>query len=89
MSPWLSFVEVFCWSLVPAALINGRGWLVAGIMHIAASSFASPSLLSLPIFVHAERADNFVMAVACAAISIVLAFAVTWVLGFDETGTEA
>ena len=32
MSPWLSFVEVFCWSLVPAALINGRGWLVAGIM---------------------------------------------------------
>lgn len=75
--------------LAAVVISNGVTGLVAGIMHIAASSFASPSLLSLPIFVHAERADNFVMAVACAAISIVLAFAVTWVLGFDETGTEA
>lgn len=75
--------------LAAVVISNGITGLVAGIMNIAASSFASPSLLSLPIFVHAERANNFVMAVACAAISIVLAFVVTWVLGFEETGAES
>lgn len=75
--------------LAAVVISNGITGLVAGIMNIAASSFASPSLLSLPIFVHAERANNFVMAVACAAISIVLAFVVTWVLGFEEMGAES
>jgi len=31
MTPWLNFVEIFIWSLVPAALVFGQGWLVAGI----------------------------------------------------------
>lgn len=28
MSPWLSFAEVFLWSLIPAALVANQGWLV-------------------------------------------------------------
>lgn len=63
--------------------------IIAGIMHIEATSFASPSLLALPIFVNAERSSNFVMAVACAAISIVLSFVLTWVLGFEDTKENA
>lgn len=31
MTPWLSFCEIFTWSTVPVALINGQGWFVVGI----------------------------------------------------------
>lgn len=62
--------------------------LIAGILNVSASSFASPSLLALPIFVHAEKANNFMMAVICAAVSVVLTFVVTWVLGFEEPAEE-
>lgn len=69
-----------------AALVisNAITGLIAGIIHVEATSFASPSLLALPIFVNAERSSNFMMAVACAAISFVLAFVLTWVLGFED-----
>lgn len=73
-----------------AALVasNAVTGLVAGIMGVAATSFAGPSLLALPIFVHAEKSSNFVMACICAAISIALSFALTWVLGFQDTAEE-
>ena len=35
MSPWLSFVEIFCWSLVPTMLLAGQGWTVV-IVCVAA-----------------------------------------------------
>ena len=68
-------------ALVASNAITG---LIAGLMHIEATSFASPSLLAVPIFVNAERPSNFMMACVCAAISIVLSFALTWVLGFED-----
>ena len=68
-------------ALIASNAITG---LIAGLMHVEATSFASPSLLALPIFVNANRSSNFVMAVACAAISIVLSFVLTWVLGFKD-----
>ena len=73
-------------ALIASNAITG---LIAGIMHIEATSFASPSLLALPIFVNAERSSNFVMAAACAAISIVLSFVLTWVLGFEDKKENA
>lgn len=70
--------------LAAVCISSGITGLIAGIMHVSASSFASPSLLALPIFVHAEKANNFVMAAVCAAIAIVLTFAVTWIMGFKD-----
>ena len=70
--------------LAAVVISNAITGLIAGIMQVAASSFASPSLLALPIFVHAEKANNFILAVACAVISVVLSFALTWVLGFED-----
>ena len=58
--------------------------LLAGILNVSASSFASPSLLAVPIFVHAEKGSNFAFACVCAAVSIVLTFIVTWVMGFKD-----
>ena len=74
--------------LAAVVISNAVTGLVAGIMQIAASSFASPSVLALPIFVHAERSSNFVMACACAVISVVLAFVLTWVLGFEDPAED-
>ncbi|MDO4174679.1 MAG: PTS transporter subunit EIIC [Eubacteriales bacterium] len=70
--------------LAALCISSGITGLIAGIMQVSASSFASPSLLALPIFVRADDPSNFMMAVACAAISIVLTFVVTWVMGFKE-----
>lgn len=58
--------------------------MLAGILNVSASSFASPSLLAVPIFVHAEKGSNFAFACVCAAVSIVLSFIVTWVMGFKD-----
>lgn len=68
-------------ALVISNAITG---LVAGILGVAASSFASPSLLALPIFVHPEKANNFMMAIICTVLTIVLSFAMTWILGFED-----
>lgn len=70
--------------LAAVCISSGITGLVAGLMSVSASSFASPSLLALPIFVHAEKANNFAMACVCAAIAIVLTFVVTWFMGFDD-----
>ncbi len=70
--------------LAAVCIASGITGLFAGIMHVSASSFASPSLLALPIFVSAQSASNFVMAIATAAISIVLTFVLTWVMGFED-----
>lgn len=70
--------------LAALCISSGITGLIAGIMNISASSFVSPSLLALPIFVYASKPNNFMMAVACAAISIVLTFVVTWVMGFKD-----
>lgn len=71
--------------LAAVCISSGITGLIAGIMGVSASSFASPSLLALPIFVHAEKANNFVMAIACAVIAMVLTFVVTWIMGFDDS----
>lgn len=63
---------------------SGITGLIAGILGVAASSFASPSLLALPIFVHAEKASNFAMAALCSGIAIILSFVITWFMGFED-----
>ena len=74
--------------LIALIVSNAITGLIAGVMHIAATSFAAPSILALPIFVNAERSSNFFMAVACAVLSIVLSFALTWVLGFEDPAEQ-
>lgn len=74
--------------LAAVCISSGITGLIAGIMNVSASSFASPSLLALPIFVNAERADNFLMACICAGISIVLSFIATWIIGFEDPKAE-
>lgn len=70
--------------LAAVCISSGITGLLAGILNVAASSFASPSLFALPIFVHAQRPNNIIMAVICSAVAIVLSFVLTWILGFQD-----
>lgn len=74
--------------LAAVCISSGITGLIAGFMNVSASSFASPSLLALSIFVHAQKSSNFAMAAICAAIAIVLTFVVTWVMGFQDPDAE-
>ena len=74
--------------LAAVCIASGLTGLFAGIVKLAGFSFASPSLLSLPIFVSEANGNNFIMAVVTACVSIVLAFALTWIIGFKETEAE-
>lgn len=35
MTPFLNFIEIAFWSLIPAALISGKGWIVVGLVTVA------------------------------------------------------
>ena len=56
------------------------GGAFAGITHVRAVAYASPSLLTLPIFLN----DSFVYTLLTVAIAFVSSFVLTLVLGFKE-----
>ena len=35
MSPFIGFIEILMWTLIPAALVSGQGWIVVGILSAA------------------------------------------------------
>ena len=74
--------------LAAVCISNAIVGIFAGIMHLSSTNFATPSLLALPIFVHAEKSSNFIIAVATAVISMALSFILTWVLGFEDPVEE-
>jgi len=60
------------------------GGLFAGIVHLKQYAVVSPGLAALPTFIPTDGSGdmtNFWLAVAVVAISIVVAFITTWVLG--------
>lgn len=67
-------------SAIIASAITG---VFIGIFDIRAYATASCSFLTLPIFMGGEM-SNFYLACAAAVIAVILGFAVTWFIGFDE-----
>lgn len=55
---------------------------IAGLLHLTAYSFVSPSLLSLPIFIGEN--SNLILALMTSAISFIITFVITYIIGFDE-----
>ena len=62
------------------------------IFQVRVYSFGAPSFFTMPIFLNPDGTmSNFYFAVAAAVITIVVSFAATWLLGFDDscyTATE-
>lgn len=71
------------------AVIGGAvGGLFAGIVGLKQYAIVSPGLAALPTFIAPDGSmGNFYMAVATVIIAIVVAFAATWFLGFDDSET--
>ena len=67
-------------ALIGAAITG----LFIGIFDIRAYATASCSLLTLPIFMGGDSMSNFYLACAAAVIAVILGFAATWLIGFDE-----
>ncbi len=58
------------------------GGCFAGIVHLTAYTFVSPSLLSLPIFAGPE--SNFLLSMLSVPVTLVVTFVVTLLLGFED-----
>lgn len=64
-----------------AAMIGGGvGGLVCGIFGVKAYVMASPGLISLPIFIGGDSMSSFIWACIGAAVSMVVAFVISYVL---------
>lgn len=74
----LRFKKPF-YAMLLGSFISG---CIAGILHLTAYSFVSPSLLSLPIFI--GKNSSLIIALLTSALSFVITFVITYVIGFDE-----
>lgn len=72
--------------LIGAMIGGGIGGFLAGLLHIAAYSIASPSFVSLVIFIPSDHSgmSNFYFSILVAAVSVIVAFASTWKLCKEE-----
>lgn len=60
--------------------------IFCAIFQVRVYSFGAPSFFTMPIFLNPDGTmSNFYFAVAAAAITIVVSFAATWLLGFDDS----
>lgn len=75
--------------LIGAMVGGGIGGLLAGIFGIAAYSITSPSFISLPIFIGNNGSmDGLYKATIVAVVSVIIAFAVTYILYKDKAGEK-
>ena len=69
--------------LIAAMIGGGCAGIYAGLSGLVRYAFVSPGLAALPAFI-GENPMNIVHALITCAIAIVVTFALTWILGFDD-----
>lgn len=68
-------------------LANG---IFCAIAKVKIFSFAAPSFFTLPIFMNPDGTNtNFMLALTAIGVTIIVTFAATWILGFDDTAFES
>ncbi|MGP2469888.1 beta-glucoside-specific PTS transporter subunit IIABC [Yersinia sp. 2540 StPb PI] len=73
--------------LVAAMIGGGCAGVYAGLSGVVRYAFVSPGLAALPAFI-GENPMNIVHALITCVIAIVVTFALTWVLGFEDPVDE-
>ena len=73
--------------LIAAMIGGGCAGIYAGLSGLVRYAFVSPGLAALPAFI-GENPMNIVHALITCAIAIVVTFALTWMLGFDDPVEE-
>jgi len=70
---------------------GGIGGLFAGIVQLKQYAVVSPGIAALPTFIPTDGSGvmtNFYLAIVTLAISAIVSFVATWLLGFEETKVE-
>ena len=66
-----------------ACIVNA---IFCAVFGVKVYSFGAPSFFTMPIFMNPDGSmSNFYFAIAAAVLTIVVAFASTWILGFDDS----
>lgn len=73
--------------LIAAMIGGGCAGVYAGLSGLVRYAFVSPGLAALPAFI-GENPMNIVHALITCAIAIVVTFALTWILGFEDPVEE-
>lgn len=63
---------------------SGVAGLFVGLFHIKSYAILAPSLLSIIQFISPDENSNFIYAIIAAAISLVVTFILTLVIGFED-----
>lgn len=63
---------------------SGLAGVILGLFHVKAFTFSNPSLMAILMYASPEYGANLVYAVIAAAISIVVTFIMTLILGWDD-----
>ena len=75
--------------MLAACITSGITGAFVGFVKLAGHSFATPSLIALPIFISADNSKTLLYAIIASVIVIVLTFILTLVLGFDDPISES
>lgn len=62
--------------------------IYCAILGVKIYSFGAPSFFTMANFIDPAGSNNFLLAIGAAVLTIVVTFAATWILGFDETGFD-
>lgn len=69
-----------------ACVVNA---VFCAVFKVRVYSFGAPSFFTMPIFLNPDGTmTNFYFAIAAAVLTIVISFAGTWILGFDDSCYE-
>lgn len=69
-----------------ACVVNA---VFCAVFRVRVYSFGAPSFFTMPIFLNPDGTmTNFYLAIAAAVLTIITAFAATWMLGFDDSCYE-
>ena len=74
--------------LYACMIAGGVSGLYAGFVGLKCYVFATPALISLVQFIDPNGGSNFINALITLGITVVLAFVLTWVLGFEDPENE-
>lgn len=74
--------------LYACMIAGGVSGLYAGFVGLKCYVFATPALISLVQFIDPNGGSNFTNALITLGITVVLAFVLTWILGFEDPANE-
>lgn len=70
--------------MIACCIGSGISGLILGIFGVLSYALATPSLVAIIQFIDPNGGNNMVYAVIASAVSIIVTFVLTWILGFDD-----